>query len=129
MTHQPLRIAIADDEVDMRDFLCKVLPRLGHEVVAVAADGEQLVEQCLHTQPDLVITDLKMPRCDGLAAVQTLWQTRQIPVIVISAYPQELAGCPWAQSPFVTILVKPVKTADLEPALARASTWRAAPSP
>jgi CheY-like chemotaxis protein len=124
MSGQSLRIAIADDEVDMRDFLCKVLPRLGHEVVAVAADGEQLLAECLRAQPDVVITDLKMPRCDGLSAVATLWQTRRVPVIVISAFPQELADCPWAQSPMVTVLVKPIKKADLEPALAWAATAR-----
>lgn len=117
MSNQPLRIAIADDEVDMRDFLCKMLPRLGHEVVAVAADGEQLVSECRRTTPDLIITDLKMPHRDGLSAVEELRRERTVPVIFISAYPQELSGTPVAQSSRTTVLVKPVKRADLEPAI------------
>ncbi len=121
MSTRPLRIAVADDEVDMRDFLCKVLPRLGHDVVAVAADGHELVAECRRTQPDLIITDLKMPHCDGLTAVLELWKSRPIPVIFISAYPQELAEKLPASSPFVAVLTKPVKTADLEPALKQAA--------
>ena len=35
----PLRIVVADDEPDMRDYFQKSLARLGHTVVAVAADG------------------------------------------------------------------------------------------
>jgi CheY-like chemotaxis protein len=117
MSTPPLRIAVADDEVDMRDFLCKMLPRLGHEVVVVAADGEALLTECRRTLPDLNITDLKMPHRDGLSAVEELRRERSVPVIFISAYPQELAGNATAQSAHTTVLVKPVKRADLEPAI------------
>ena len=43
---QSLRIAIADDEPDMRDYFQQVLPRLGHTVVAVAQNGRELVDLC-----------------------------------------------------------------------------------
>uniref|UniRef100_A0A7C2JYE0 Response regulator n=1 Tax=Schlesneria paludicola TaxID=360056 RepID=A0A7C2JYE0_9PLAN len=117
MSIAPLRIVVADDEVDMRDFLSKVLPRLGYQVVAVAADGNQLLAECRRTMPDLIITDLKMPNRDGLSAVEELWRDRSIPVVFISAFPQELAESPLAKSPLTTLLVKPVKKADLKPAI------------
>lgn len=41
MAEQRLRIVAADDEPDMRDFFVKVLAHLGHDVVAVAADGSR----------------------------------------------------------------------------------------
>ena len=41
-----LRIAVADDEPRMRAYFQKILPRLGHQVVAVARTGRELVEQC-----------------------------------------------------------------------------------
>ena len=41
-----LRIAVADDEPDMREYFERILPRLGHEVVSVAATGTELVEHC-----------------------------------------------------------------------------------
>jgi response regulator NasT len=43
---EPLRIAVADDEPDMRDYFARILPRLGHQVVASAANGEELVARC-----------------------------------------------------------------------------------
>ena len=46
-----LRIAVADDELDMRDYFKKSLPRLGHQVVAVAQNGRELVEQCKALPP------------------------------------------------------------------------------
>ena len=75
-----LRIAVADDEPDMRDYFRTILPRLGHEVVAVAETGRELVEQCRATRPDLVITDIKMPDMDGIdAAVADLPGTSRSP--------------------------------------------------
>lgn len=119
MSHKPLRIAIADDELDMRDFLRKVLPRLGHQVVCAAENGPQLVRECRQSPPDLIITDLKMPGGDGLAAVEEIWQAAPIPVIIISAYPQDVTER-WRSSPhLVAVLVKPIKTADLEPVIAK----------
>jgi len=56
-----LRIAVADDELDMRDYLQAILPCFGHIVVAVASTGRELVEKCRAERPDLVITDIKMP--------------------------------------------------------------------
>ena len=61
-----------DDEADMRYYLQKILPLLGHEVVAVAENGRQLVEQCRASHPDLVITDIKMPELDGISRVRPI---------------------------------------------------------
>lgn len=122
MATPPLRIAIADDEVDMRDYLCRMLPRLGHEVVAVAADGDQLIAACRQHLPDLIITDVKMPNRDGLSAVEELWHESSTPVIFISAYPQELAGHAFTPEEHAITLVKPIKRSDLEPAIARVMT-------
>ena len=63
-----LRILVADDEPDMRDYFRKVLPRLGHTVVAAAETGAELIAQCRTHRPDLVITDIKMPELDGIDA-------------------------------------------------------------
>ena len=63
-----LRIAIADDEPDMQEYYRTILPALGHVVVAVADTGRELVQKCRDQQPDLVITDVKMPDMDGIEA-------------------------------------------------------------
>src|SRR5689334_1241398 len=88
MNHN-LRIAIADDEIDMRDYFQKMLPALGHVVVSAATTGSELVEQCRRQRPDLVITDVKMPDMDGIEAANVLYQDHPIPVILVSAYHDE----------------------------------------
>lgn len=120
MSSQPLRIVVADDERDMRDFLQRVLPVHGHTVVAVAQNGVELVEACTRTQPDLVITDIKMPILDGLSALQEIWRTTPVPAIVISAFPDQITQGPAVTSSRITLLVKPIRTSDLVPAIAQA---------
>jgi response regulator NasT len=115
-----LRIAVADDEKDMRDYFQKMLPRLGHQVVAVAHDGRELVEQCRGLQPDLVITDYRMPELDGLEACAALQHEHPVPVILVSAcFDAALLACA-EQAHVVGILVKPLRQADLGPAIAEA---------
>jgi response regulator NasT len=113
-----LRIAVADDEPEMRDFFERVLPRFGHQVVAVAENGAQLIEHCRRLEPDLIITDIKMPELDGIEASSQICRERAIPVILVSAYhdPELIAR---AEADHVlAYLVKPIGLADLQPAIA-----------
>src|SRR5262245_25905207 len=113
----PLRIAIADDEPDMRDYFQKILPRLGHKVVSAAANGRELVEQCRTLAPDMVITDIKMPEMDGIEAGMQIYRERPIPIILVSAY-HDAELIERAESDHILgYLVKPIKQADLEPVI------------
>jgi two-component system, response regulator PdtaR len=112
-----LRIAVADDEPDMRDYFRICLKRLGHEVVAVAQNGRELVERCRATQPDLVITDIKMPELDGIDAATAIYRERPVPVILVSAH-HDAALIGRAEADHVLgYLVKPIKQGDLEPVI------------
>lgn len=112
------RIAIADDEPDMRDYFQDVLPRLGHTVVSVAKNGRELVEQCKTSHPDLVITDIKMPELDGIDAANQLYQQRPVPVILVSAY-HDASLIERAETDHIMgYLVKPIKQIDLVPTIA-----------
>ncbi|MEW4567327.1 response regulator [Tautonia sp. JC769] len=115
---RPLRIAVADDEQDMRDYYRTILPVLGHEVVAACADGEELVERCRAVQPDLVIADIKMPGTDGIEASSRIERERPVPIILVSAF-HDAELIERAETDHVlAYLVKPIKQADLEPAIA-----------
>ncbi len=117
---QALRIAVADDEQDMRDYFAKILPRLGHQVVAVAENGAELLRLCKSAHPDLVITDIKMPDMDGIDAAIKIYQEEPVPVILVSAY-HDPALIQRAEADHVMgYLVKPIKQADLEPVIALA---------
>jgi len=111
-----LRIAVAEDERNMREYLRELLPRLGHEVVAVEG-GRQLVELCRTAPPDLVLTDIRMADMDGLAAAAEINRDSPIPVILISAHHDEDLRARARQEYVMAYLVKPVKQADLENAI------------
>jgi response regulator NasT len=114
--NRPLKIAVADDERDLRDYLQRMLGRLGHQVV-VAADGLQLLALCRAFGPDVIVTDWRMPGLDGLAAAAEVNRERPVPVILLSAHHgvEPLAGvgggCP------LVCLAKPVRFAELQAAL------------
>ncbi len=116
---RPLKIAVADDERDTRQYLGELLTRLGHEVVA-AENGRQLAEQCRALGPDLVITDVKMPDLDGLEAAAEVNRQKETPVIVVSAYhdPELLRRA--EASHVMAYLIKPVTQPALEAAIATA---------
>ncbi len=113
----PLRVAVADDERDMREFLQEALPRLGHEVVAVAETGKELVERCREAQPDLIITDILMPELDGIQAVQEVSRDKPVPVILVSAHHDAELVVRAGTGHVMAYLLKPVREADLSTAI------------
>ena len=115
-----LKIAVADDERDMREYLHEVLPRLGHEVVAVAESGRWLVEQCRSARPDLVITDIRMPDLDGIETSVAINKERQTPVILVSAHHDAETLTRVGIDHVMGYLVKPVSEADLKTAITMA---------
>ena len=117
MSHA-LRIAVADDEQDMRDFLERMLSRCGHKVVSVAENGRQLVEHCRALQPDLIITDIKMPELDGIEASLQLFHACPAAVILVSAYHDADLIQHVESNHVMAYLVKPISQADLEPTIA-----------
>jgi two-component system, response regulator PdtaR len=118
--NRSLRIAVADDEPDMQDYFQTILPGLGHQVVAVAGNGRELVEACRVHKPDLVITDIKMPDMDGIEAATLISRNGPIPVILVSAYHDADFIRRAEDDHILAYLVKPIKQADLEPAIALA---------
>jgi response regulator NasT len=113
-----LRIVIADDEPRMRDYLWQSLERLGHQVLAAARTGRELIDHCRTHQPDLILSDVKMPDLDGIEAAAEIYRSGALPVILISAfYDVELIERA-SRNHILAYLVKPVKDTDLAPAIA-----------
>ena len=108
-----LRIAVADDERDLRDFFREFLPPLGHTVVGTAGTGAELIALCKAERPDLIITDIKMPDTDGIDAARTICRDRPVPVILVSAF-HDAGLLERAEADYVmAYLVKPIKAAEL----------------
>ena len=67
--NEDLRVLVADDHADFRAGLVAMLGAAdGLEVVGAATDGLDAVDQALQLQPDVVVMDLHMPRCNGIEA-------------------------------------------------------------
>jgi two-component system, response regulator PdtaR len=113
----PLRIALAEDEQDSREFFTQTLAGLGHQVVGAVATGRELLELACRTQPDLLITDIKMPDMDGIEAVTALTAIRPVPAILISAHDDAELIVRAGTGYIMAYLIKPVKEADLKTAI------------
>lgn len=79
----PMRVLIADDHPLLVDGVCSLLEAHGIEVVGAVGDGQAAVEQALRLEPDLVLMDISMPVCDGLAATRMIKAQRPEMKIVI----------------------------------------------
>lgn len=88
-----LRVALAEDSVLLREGLIGVLQRFGHQVVVAAGTAERLLDGVAAEDPDLVLTDVRMPPAftdEGLRAAITLRQQRPgLPVLVLSQYVEQ----------------------------------------
>jgi DNA-binding NarL/FixJ family response regulator len=89
----PLRVAIGEDDVFVREGIERVLVIAGFEVVARAADAEDLLRKGLAHRPDLLVADINMPPGrgdDGLqAAIEVRRQRPGTAVLVLSQYYEE----------------------------------------
>ncbi|MBN1667348.1 MAG: response regulator transcription factor [Anaerolineales bacterium] len=86
-----IRILIADDHLIVREGLRLILEtQPGFEIVAEARDGVEAIELATELQPDLVLMDLRMPRLDGIAAIETL-RTHQpeIALVILTTYDED----------------------------------------
>jgi DNA-binding NarL/FixJ family response regulator len=87
----PIRVLLADDQRVVREGLGLLLGLLpGIEVVGSAADGEEAVALAASRAPDVILMDLRMPRCDGVEATRRIAGIRpQARVIALTTYADE----------------------------------------
>jgi PAS domain S-box-containing protein len=111
---QPSRILVADDNADMRDYVQRLLSKQ-YEVVAVA-DGESALKSARERHPDLILSDIMMPRLDGFELLRTVradQELKSIPVILLSARAGEESRVEGLEAGADDYLVKPFSAREL----------------
>lgn len=110
----PAQILLVDDNADMREYVRRLLSR--YYVVEAATDGIAALEVIAHHLPDLVLTDVMMPRMDGfglLNALRSDSRTREIPIILLSARAGEEAKVEGLAAGADDYLIKPFSAREL----------------
>ncbi|MET9069840.1 SpoIIE family protein phosphatase [Streptosporangium sandarakinum] len=108
------RVLIADDNADMREYLTRLL-RPAYRVTVVT-DGRDALEAVRADPPDLVVSDVMMPRLDGLQLVAALRadpRTAGVPVLLLSARAGQEASIEGLEAGADDYLVKPFSAAEL----------------
>ncbi len=88
MTRQAPLLLVVDDDMAIRRAVTTELAAAGFATVE-AADGEEGLERFREVEPDLVLTDLAMPRRDGLSLVRELRRSSGTPIVVLSVRGEE----------------------------------------
>ena len=83
------RIAIADDEQNIRELIKSFLKNAGYDV-QIFETGDDLYASFLVEVPDLIILDIAMPGTDGLMICTKIRETSSVPIIIVSARDSEL---------------------------------------
>jgi signal transduction histidine kinase len=109
------RVLLADDNADLRSYIARLLTERGYEVTP-AADGEAALEAIRRRRPDLVVTDVMMPRLDGFGLLRAIREDpalRDLPVVVLSARAGEEAKVEGLEAGADDYLAKPFSAREL----------------
>jgi DNA-binding NtrC family response regulator len=107
VTVTPRRILIIDDNVDLAENIAEILQFDGH-LTAVATSAEDAFPKALENEPDVVVTDYRLPGMNGADFVKRFRSTRtHVIAMVISAYTDELT-IREATDAGATFMAKPV---------------------
>jgi two-component system chemotaxis response regulator CheY len=123
-------VLVVDDSAAIRKILQRVLRQTGMSIRAIheAGDGQEALELLKSQSVDLVLTDINMPKMDGiqfLAAIKSAPQWRNIPVVMITteggetkvAEAVKLGAAGYVRKPFTADQIKEKLVGILEPAV------------
>lgn len=112
-----MKVLIVDDEIKV----CKLLQNLvdwkelGMEIIGVANDGNEALAFILEKHPDIVITDIRMPGCDGIEMIRRVREhDSNVHFVIISGYSQFEYAVSAIRYGVEDYLLKPLKQKDLE---------------
>ena len=129
--NQAIRVLVADDQRVVREGLATLLALVaGVEVVGAAADGDEALALAIQQRPDVVLMDLRMPRCDGVEATRLLLDhDAGIKVLVLTTYTDDRSVIDALRAGARGYLTKDAGAAEIRDALERVMSGQAAIDP
>jgi two-component system, NtrC family, response regulator HydG len=124
MASTPVRVLAVDDDVSVRTALRELLKSENCEV-QLAADGAEALERLAEVPPDIVVTDLDMPRMDGMQLIERLHGSyRHLPIIVVTSATELRSAVAAMRAGAADYITKPVDFDELMIAIGRALEQR-----
>jgi two-component system response regulator HydG len=124
MGNTSVRVLVVDDEAGARTALRDLFRSLGHEV-DVAADGAAALERLGELPPDIIVTDLDMPRMNGMELIAKLHEThRHLPIIVVTSAVELRSAVAAMRAGAADYITKPIEFDELILAVERALEHR-----
>jgi len=115
------RVLVVDDEQSLRKILAATLQREGYEV-QVASDGEEALAALDRDGADVVVTDLVMPKMDGLSLLRKVVVSHpDVPVIVVTAHGRVDSAVEAMKAGAFDFVTKPFEHAELKAIIAKAA--------
>ncbi len=113
-------VLIVDDEDDILHLMAEAVSRWGYNPI-IAHNGEDAIEKIQNLPVDLVLTDVRMPKVDGISLLQKVKEiTPNVSVIVFTGYPAIQSAVDALKSGAYDYLVKPVDLAELKAKIEKA---------
>jgi two-component system KDP operon response regulator KdpE len=106
------RILVVDDEMQITRVLKTTLQSQGYEV-KTATDGESALNFAVDWIPDLIVTDLSMPRMSGIELTRAVRERSQVPIIVLSVREEEKSKIDALDAGADDYVVKPFSVNEL----------------
>ena len=115
------RVLVVDDDALQRAAMVSTLAKSGYTVVQATAGAEAL-RRVLDEPPDVIVLDLRLPDLHGVqvaGAIRAVAPTRRMPIVVVTAFPEEVARLDPKLFGAECVLEKPVEESLLRDAVAR----------
>ncbi len=115
-----VRVLIAEDNSLVSEIIKNSLKEIGFEFVGLATNGLDAVKLAFSLRPDVVLMDIEMPDIDGLEAAKRIQDQGAIPIVVLSAYDDDILVERAGKVGVSTYLTKPATTREIERAIVMA---------
>lgn len=117
-----MKILIVDDEKRAREGLCHLIGSLSgdYELVGIASNGQEALDQIVQVHPDVVFTDIKMPYMDGLTLIRNVREMKiQTQFVIVTVFADFEYARQSISLDVIEYILKPMTKEDVEKVLKR----------